>query len=159
MKSILNVLAQDKAHISVKVSSRQGPECLISSLCLWDNSIGRELSPSTVSLPSEQYHQTGKPLWPYVCTQKKSMACQRPSATWLLGHCTSPLQAAQEWADPHGTHARGGAAACPLQPRQPRGPLAHIRACNLAGRSTVAAAAAFLRSEKHFKECELVANF
>lgn len=100
MESILNVLAQDKAHISVKVSSRQGPECLISSLCLWDNSIGRELSPSTVSLPSEQYHQTGKPLWPYACTQKKSMACQRPSATWLLGHRTSPLQAAQEWADP-----------------------------------------------------------
>lgn len=34
MKSIPNILAKGKVHISVKASSGQGPEHLIPSLCL-----------------------------------------------------------------------------------------------------------------------------
>lgn len=77
----------------------------------------------------------------------------------LPGRGMSPLEAAQEWVSlPAPTP---GVAQLPVhcQPTGPWGPLAHVRACNLAGSSTVAAAVAILRSKKHFKKCKLVANF
>lgn len=44
MNSLPNILAKSKVHVSMRVSSRQGPEYLIPSLCLWDRSMGRGLS-------------------------------------------------------------------------------------------------------------------
>ena len=46
-----------------------------------------------------------------------------------------------------GTHSRSWGAS------------AHVRACDLAGSSTTATAAAFLGSKKHFKKCTVLANF
>lgn len=88
------------------------------------------------------------------------MACKRAWAMWLLVHSTLPLWEAQEW----GTHKAPipGVTQPPVH-CNPDALRVHWPTSeptyHLAGRSTVAAAAAFLRSEKHFKECELVANF